>query len=328
MSSTFTANSGIEKPGTGEQSGNWGNTLNVGMDIIDSAISGSITITVSSQAHTLTTADGSAADGQNKSLIFTSSSDVGLDTTVTISPNNAEKIYFVKNSLAGSRNLVISQGTGANVTIANGKSSIVAADGGGSNAAVSNLLNDAQFNSIKLTSVLALTEGGTGGNTATAARTALGLGTSSTFNVGSSATNIVQLDANAKIPAINGSLLTNMTEAIVIAASDETTALEVGDIKVTFRMPYAFTLTAIRASLTTAPVGSTLIVDVLENRGTLLSTKISIDANEKTSTTAAAAPVISDSNLADDTEITIDIDQIGSSTAGAGLKVYLIGFRV
>ena len=87
------------------------------------------------------------------------------------------------------------------------------------------------------------------------------------------------------------------------------------------------TLTAVRASVTTAPVGSTIIVDINENGTSILSTKLSIDASEKTSTTAATAAVISDSSIADDAEITIDIDQVGSTTAGAGLKVWLIGTR-
>ena len=114
---------------------------------------------------------------------------------------------------------------------------------------------------------------------------------------------------------------------IGVACSDETTALTTGTAKVTFRMPYAMTLTAVRASVTTAPTGSTLIVDINEAGSSVLSTKLSIDATEKTSTTAATAAVISDSALADDAEITIDIDQIGSTVAGAGLKVWLIGKR-
>jgi hypothetical protein len=122
----------------------------------------------------------------------------------------------------------------------------------------------------------------------------------------------------------------NPTESLVIACSDESTALTTGAAKVTFRMPYAFTLSAVRASVTTAPTDAALVVDINENTGggatTILSTKITIDATEKTSTTAAA-PVISDTALADDAEITIDIDQIGSTIAGAGLKVYLIGTR-
>lgn len=114
---------------------------------------------------------------------------------------------------------------------------------------------------------------------------------------------------------------------IGIACSDETTALTTGAAKVTFRMPYAFTLTAVRASVTTPPTGSVLTVDINEGGATILSTKITIDASEKTSTTAATPPVISDTSLADDAEITIDIDTVGSTVAGAGLKVWLIGSK-
>ena len=115
------------------------------------------------------------------------------------------------------------------------------------------------------------------------------------------------------------------TECIIIACSDESTAITTGTAKVTFRMPYAFTLTAVRASVSTAPTGSTIIIDINEGGGSILSTKLSIDASEKTSTTAASAAVISDASLASDAEMTIDFDQVGSTVAGAGVKVYLIG---
>lgn len=113
---------------------------------------------------------------------------------------------------------------------------------------------------------------------------------------------------------------------IGIACSDETTALTTGVAKATFRVPFAMTLTAVRASVTTAPTGANLVVDINEGGVSILSTKLSIDATEKTSTTATTPPVISDSSLADDAEMTIDIDQIGSTIAGAGLKVWLIGY--
>lgn len=114
-------------------------------------------------------------------------------------------------------------------------------------------------------------------------------------------------------------------QSIIIACSDETTALTAGSAKVTFRMPYAFTLSAVRASLTTAQTsGAILTVDINEGGTSILSTKLTIDNGEKTSTTAAAAAVISDSAMANDAEITIDIDQVGDGTA-KGLKVYLIG---
>ena len=112
-------------------------------------------------------------------------------------------------------------------------------------------------------------------------------------------------------------------EWLWLACSDETTALTTGAAKITFRMPYAATLLAVRANVKTAPTGAILIVDVNEEGTSLLSTKLSIDAGEKTSTTAATAAVISDSALADDAEMTIDIDQVGSTVAGVGLKVGL-----
>lgn len=119
----------------------------------------------------------------------------------------------------------------------------------------------------------------------------------------------------------------NPTEAFVIACSDETTALTTGTAKVTFRMPYAFTISAVRASVTTAPTGALLTVDIKESGASILSTKITIDASEKTSVTAATAPVLSDTSIADDAEITIDITTVGSTVAGAGLKVSIIGAR-
>ena len=117
------------------------------------------------------------------------------------------------------------------------------------------------------------------------------------------------------------------TQSFVLACSDETTLLTTGT-KLTFRMPYAFTVSAVRASLTTVATGGTLVtVDINEGGTTILSTKITIDASESTSTTAATAPVISDTALADDAQITIDIDAIGNTTTGKGLKVYIIGVK-
>jgi hypothetical protein len=119
----------------------------------------------------------------------------------------------------------------------------------------------------------------------------------------------------------------NGTQSFVVACSDETTAITTGTSKVTFRIPYAFTLTSVRASLTIAQTSGTIFtVDINENGTSILSTKLTIDNTEKTSTTAAILPVISDSSLADDSEITIDVDQIGDGTA-KGLKVVLIGYK-
>ncbi len=122
-------------------------------------------------------------------------------------------------------------------------------------------------------------------------------------------------------------ITTGLPVVLQIAASDTTTDITSGAGKVTFRMPFGMTVTAVRASVSTAPTGSTIIVDINEAGSTILSTKLSIDASEKTSITAASAAVISDAALASDAEMTIDFDQVGSSTPGKGVVVTLIGLR-
>jgi len=117
-------------------------------------------------------------------------------------------------------------------------------------------------------------------------------------------------------------------ESILIAASDEVTALTAGVAKTTFRMPYAFRVTEVRGSLSASQAsGQLLTVDVNEGANSILTAKLTIDNGERTSTTAAAPAVISDTLLADDAEISIDIDQVGDGTA-KGLKIMLIGHRL
>jgi len=119
----------------------------------------------------------------------------------------------------------------------------------------------------------------------------------------------------------------NNNDVFIVACSDETTNLTAGTDKARFTMPYAGTLTAVKADVNTAPTGSTLVVDINEAGVSVLSTKLSIDAGESSSSTAATPPVISDSALASGAVISIDIDQIGSTVAGAGLKVTLFVTR-
>lgn len=114
-------------------------------------------------------------------------------------------------------------------------------------------------------------------------------------------------------------------EVLVIPISDETTNITTGNAKVTFRMPFAMTVTAVRASLSTASSSGIPTFDINEGGISILSTKLTIDAGEKTSTTAATAAVISDSSLANDSEVTIDVDVAGTGARGA--KIYIIGVR-
>ena len=118
-----------------------------------------------------------------------------------------------------------------------------------------------------------------------------------------------------------------LKDALIIAASDETTAITAGTAKVTFYMPYAFTVTEVVAGLTTAQAsGSIFTVNVNQNGTTIISTKVTIDNTESTSLTAATPCVISVTALAKGDKITIDVDQIGNGSA-CGLKVWLVGYQ-
>jgi hypothetical protein len=117
-------------------------------------------------------------------------------------------------------------------------------------------------------------------------------------------------------------------ECFTIAVSDETTDITTGTGKVTFRAPFAFTIPRIpRASLSTASSSGLPEVNIKVAGTTIFSTKLTIDATEKTSTTAATAAVLTTTptTVSDDAEITIDIDTAG--TGAKGLKVYLFYVR-
>ena len=142
MASTYTANQGLEKPATGDRSGTWGTMTNTNMDMLDRSISGVGALSLTGTTTTLTTSDGSASDGNYKVLVL-GGSPSGTNT-ITLSPNEGDKLYFVVN--ASGQSVIFSQGTGANVTIANGAADIIYADGAGGGAAVASLLaNDLVF---------------------------------------------------------------------------------------------------------------------------------------------------------------------------------------
>jgi len=132
MASEFTANNGIEKPGSGEQAGTWGSTTNLNFDIIDRVSNGVGPITLSGTTHTLTTTNGALSPGHYKVLVL-GGSPSGTNT-VTISPNNQAKMYLVTNGT--NQSAVFTQGSGGNATIAAGKTKLIYADGAGSGAAV------------------------------------------------------------------------------------------------------------------------------------------------------------------------------------------------
>ena len=158
MVSTYTANGGIEKIGSGEQSGTWGDTTNTNFDIIDKLTNGVIDISLSGTSHTLTTTDGTVSDGMSKVLVL-GGSPSGTNT-ITINPSDAEKLYFVKNGTA--QTVTFTQGSGSSVSVLTGNSAIIFADGAGVGAAVTDLTSGLIVKGIKTSGNIDLdADGGT-----------------------------------------------------------------------------------------------------------------------------------------------------------------------
>lgn len=120
-------------------------------------------------------------------------------------------------------------------------------------------------------------------------------------------------------------------DTIIASASDEFTPITVGGPKTTFRAPYPLDLTQgyVRASLTTAPVGASMIIRLTMNGVDLFSTPMYIDDGMKTTVSAAIQSVIAVPQLyvPDDAEFLVYVDQVGSSYAGSGLKVAVTGIK-
>ena len=145
MASSYTTSFGIEEIGSGEQSGAWGTTTNYNWDIIDRLVSYTA-VSISGSTHSLTVREASpdsgtsnVQDGMYRVLKFTGA--LGANNTVTIAPNTTKAYFIVINATtdsgsSGPYSVILSQGTGDNVTVPNGSSAIVYCDGAGSGAAV------------------------------------------------------------------------------------------------------------------------------------------------------------------------------------------------
>ena len=162
MASTFTTGFGIEKIGSGEQDGAWGTTTNHNLDILDRIASyKTIAITTNADTATLTVREASPGagtenlqDGMYRVIKFTGTLDSAC--TITIAPNDSPAWFIIENATSGSQSLILSQGSGANVTVQNGKNVIIYCDGAGGGAAVVNALSDLQIATLEVTGAAAI----------------------------------------------------------------------------------------------------------------------------------------------------------------------------
>ena len=135
MASTYVNDLRLNELATGDASGTWGTITNTNLELIAEAFSfGTEAITTNADTHTTTVADGATDPGRSIYLKYTGTLDSAC--TITIGPNTISKLWFIENGTSGSQNIIISQGSGANVTIPAGDTKVIYSDGAGSGAAV------------------------------------------------------------------------------------------------------------------------------------------------------------------------------------------------
>jgi hypothetical protein len=125
----------LKEIATGDEAGTWGTSTNTNLELIAEAFSyGTEAITTNADTHTTTIADGATDPGRSLYLKYTGTLDSAC--TITLGPNTVSKMWFIENATTGSQNIIISQGSGANVTIPAGETKVVYSDGAGAGAAI------------------------------------------------------------------------------------------------------------------------------------------------------------------------------------------------
>jgi len=191
---SYTSLLGLALPTTGDLSGTWGDTVNNSItSLLDSAVAGTTTLSTDTDV-TLTTTQGSSNQSRQQILLCSGSRTVQR----TITAPAASKVYVIINATTGGFAVkIVGAGPTTGVTVANGRSAVVAWNG-------SDFVTVASNDISTLSGTLGVANGGTGATTLTANNVILGNGTSA-----------VQFVA----PGTNGNVLTSNGTTWTSAAS-------------------------------------------------------------------------------------------------------------
>jgi hypothetical protein len=155
MASTYVNDLRLNEMATGDASGTWGTTTNTNLELIGEALGyGTEAITTNADTHTSTVADGATDPARSMYIKYTGTLD--STCTITIAPNTLSRVHIIENATSGSQSIIISQGSGANVTIGTGAVKIVYLDGAGSGAAVTDALVDLDLTGTTTAAALTL----------------------------------------------------------------------------------------------------------------------------------------------------------------------------
>ena len=209
MTSTYTTDNGIEKPATGDRSGTWGTMVNSNMDLVDQALDGFVSVTAAATGstgspNTLPITNGSVSNGRNRIIHIVDGGDLGGTVYYQVTPNDAEKWFWIKNGLTASRAILLFQGTynaSNDLEIPNGKTCLVRCDGGGSGAVVSYVTADSQVTGSLAVDNLLL-DGNTISSTDSNGAVAITPNGTGTIGIGSASTGAVTITPATTITGV------------------------------------------------------------------------------------------------------------------------------
>lgn len=318
-----TARKTLNKQSTGSNNNTWGDELNTVLDNIDKSLAGVTSKSVTVADVTLST-DEARSPVQVTTGVMTGNRNYIVPTS--------QAYYLIVNACTGGFNLTVKTSGGTGIVCPTNACSIVYCDGtnvvDATPATITNNPNPISSGTVDTTDLVLVHDISQKSDRSITFALLLKVINNLTEDTAPDPTADYVVTYDDSASAAKKVLTKNLAQEVIgVALSDETTELTAATSVVTIRMPFAMTVTAVRASLSTASSSGLVTVDINESGSTILTTKLSIDANEKTSTTAATPAVIGGAGpaLADDAEITFDIDADG--TGAKGLKVYMIGRR-